>query len=178
MILHRREAFGDMEIELIFKEIDSITEVFIQDLEKSFTDLEKINIKKRNREYIKALHNRFSKLELILRDMKEEEFGDSELDLELSETVDINSKELKKLKKDLDTKTFKMLIWVKLFKKRIKEIKTIIEKFISKNYKYKYKEDILTIISRLYRQIYVVHKVIDNKAFTEGSAHRKIKIKE
>ena len=170
--------FNLKEIDTLFEEIDSITKVFIHDLQKSFNDLEKINIKKRNREYIKALHNRFSKLELILRDIKEEEFGDLELDLELSETVDMESEEFKKLKKSLDSKTFKMLVWIMLFRKRISEIKSLIKKFISKKYKYIYKEDILTMISRLYRQIYVVHKVIDNKAFTEGSAHRKIKIKD
>jgi hypothetical protein len=131
-------------------------------------------------EYMKLIHNLFSDIENLLREYKEKaQSYDTELkneDIpEFDDYIEMTEKEYNKFKKENDLDEQRMLVWLELFKKKIKYLTDIISSDIDNNINVDNK---IKLINQFYRQIFVAYKVILNDAFMIGASENKIKIKK
>ena len=76
-------------------------------------------------------------------------------------------------KKENDFDEQRMIIWLKLFKKKILYLTKIIQNDLKEN---KNNDKKIKLINQFYRQIFVAYKVILNDAFMIGAPQNKIKI--
>lgn len=138
----------------------------------------KKELKEQAHEYMKLIHNSFSDIEISLRDFKEIAEKNS-IDLieedipEFEDEIQMTKEEYQKYKKENDFDEQRMIIWLKLFKKKINYLIKIIQDDLDKNKKV---EDKIKIINQFYRQIFVAYKVVLNDAFMTGATENKIKI--
>ena len=140
--------------------------------------LKKKEYRQKSYEYMKIIHSIFSDLENLLREYKEKSSA-NKIDLQkenlpkFEDYIKMTEKEYKKFKKENDFDEQRMVVWLKLFKKKIKYLTDIILNDIENNINI---DDKIKIINQFYRQIFIAYKVILNDAFMIGAAENKIKI--
>ena len=134
--------------------------------------------KERAFELMKLIHYNFSDIENQLReykyycetnkiDLEEEEIP------EFEDFIEMTKEEFEKFKKENDFDEQRMIIWLRLFKKKIIYLTKVIQKDLKENKNVNKK---IKLINQFYRQIFVAYKVILNDAFMIGAPQNKIKI--
>ena len=183
------------EIRKLFEEIIIISEIFPKMfLEKRHLTKfqEKKAFKEKAKINIDLVYNKFSRIETLLREIKEEyakQLEEHDIDIStlktieysFSDIVELTQEQYDELKKE-DLSFRRLYIWIELYLNKIKELENIVLYFLDNlndldNYNLESFDKIIKDINRLYRQIKVVYEVLNNKAFTAGSVERKIKIK-
>ena len=158
----------------------------INNISRTFTEYIKLTRKqaKNNdgiiKDNITLIHNKFSKIENLLRHYKDEnneqDFPNTEFNYEFSDTLYLTEEDLNKLKKE-NIKFQRMYVWLELFFLKLQEFRLFIIEYFDGNYSLKTIDHFIKDINYLYRQIQVVYKVIEGKSFPDGSPLNKIETK-
>jgi len=176
------------EIDGLFREITFISDFFpkLFNERKSIRDpQEKNNYKKKTRDYIDLIYNKFSRIEIILRAIKEDiqnEFADSlddkpVMEYSFHDYIELTEAQYKELK-TYDLPYRRLYVWIGIYLRKIKELGDYIRYYLENVDQFHPNsiDSLIKDINKLYRQILVVHNVLNNKAFTDGSIERKVKI--
>ena len=185
------------ELNKTFDELVSLAEVIpeLYQIKKTLRrgSPEFIEFKKGIKDTTETIYNKFSKVELLLRDIKKEIDTISNKNKRLQkkwesaplfeysfkEKLILNEKEYLELHSHKDIEYKRVFVWIWLFIIKVKDFEQFIEEYLNNIEKYSPEtiDIFLQDISHLYRQIKVMYQVILGESFTQGTILNKIEIK-